>query len=616
MQPFCDPKLQNLKRLSLRANVLAYRLDFEDNGRSCLPHLHHLNLGMNPLFFDVAGYFPKNTPAAHSVLEQGIPVKYFWSLSNVRTVDVSGLYNQMYTFNYQFCKDCELDIESFFRQVPRIVQDVPDFPNFNVSSGFVKSQPTKNGTDLHGVQSLVTSLMVSPGTQVLLADTAINGLAWDLAVVKECPYIIYPVDTVVYINVSNNDVSMLDCPVLGIKSLKVLDASFCHLSSFNVDVLKRHYVPNIELLYVRGNNLNNTSDFPEAFSEAVHLRELDLSYNGLHSLPNNSFETLVNLEKLDLSNNVLTSVGLLLSKLTKLNILDLSSNMIPYLTAPFQKQLEAISRHNAKFRLLLDKNPFRCGCEAVQFLDWLKNTNVTIERLESVTCVNKKTLLLHVNTIKLAKDCVSSFFRYYVIIGTMGTFVLVVIATSITTYKKRWKIAWHIYTFKRKLCKNNYEILEETEVDRRYDAYVEYHRDDTIGLPWLKDTLIKFVEKQWGKKLFIFDRNSNACNSIIGETIYGIQQSKKIIFILTDTYLKKGYWEMVLYWAVRQGLNNIIMCCLGDMTIDKLPRSLAKVAIELQERYPAHYLEIPLQAACFSENDISNNLKLALEEPV
>ena len=71
---------------------------------------------------------------------------------------------------------------------------------------------------------------------------------------------------------------------------------------------------------------------------------------------------------------------------------------------------------------------------------------------------------------------------------------------------------------------------------------------------------------------------------------------------------------MVLYWAVRQGLNNVIMCCLGDMNIDKFPPSLAKVAIELQERYPTHYLEFPLQTTCtgVSESTMWSNLRLAL----
>ena len=132
----------------------------------------------------------------------------------------------------------------------------------------------------------------------------------------------------------------------------------------------------------------------------------------------------------------------------------------------------------------------------------------------------------------------------------------------------------------------------------------------------MKNTLLQFIEEEWGKKLFIFDRDSIAGNSIIGETIGSIQQSRKVIFVLTDTSLQNRHWEMVLYWAVRQGLNNVIMCCLGDMSIDKLPQSLTKVATKLQEKFPTHHLEFPLEAGCIcgNENNMWDGLKIALDE--
>ena len=77
-----------------------------------------------------------------------------------------------------FCSGDHLNTESYFEKVPKIVEDVPDFLNFNVSSGYVKSTPMKNGTDWHGVQSVMAFQYVSPGTQVLLAKNLTNSIQW------------------------------------------------------------------------------------------------------------------------------------------------------------------------------------------------------------------------------------------------------------------------------------------------------------------------------------------------------------------------------------------------------------------------------------------------------
>lgn len=71
---------------------------------------------------------------------------------------------------------------------------------------------------------------------------------------------------------------------------------------------------------------------------------------------------------------------------------------------------------------------------------------------------------------------------------------------------------------------------------------------------------------------------------------------------------------MVLYWALEQGLINIVVCCLENITIGNLPVPLAKVAIQLQEKYPTNYLEIcPGIWDRFAEMDMWNNLRIALD---
>ena len=571
---------------------------------------------MNSLLFSLAHYYPTNSSMAHKIYYLGYPVDYFWKLKNIRTVDISYLLSQLFILGDQFCRKCDSDTIEYFRPDPQSVANELNLPNLNVTSGHIKSSSMENGTDLHGIQSLVLAFEVSPGTQVFHADSADGSLPWDSSVVGECPYIVYPLDTFIYLHFSTDDISYINCPILGIKCLKVIDLCFTHPIYVHQDLIKQKYVPKIELVYIQINQLNNTEDFPEMFHQAVTLRDLDLSYNNIQLLPITSFQNLISLEKLNLLPNIMTSINLNLSLFTNFNVLDLSYNMLSYLDEPFQKQLEIVANNSLTFGLCLQGNPLSCRCESIQFLKWLQHTPVILENMNSMNCIKSNELWVKVDTQELENHCMVSYFIYYIIRGSLGTLVLVVILASVTTYRQCWKIAWHVYTYQRKFCTKNYQLLEEADEDKKYDTYVEYYRDDDLGLPWLKNTLLQFIEEELGKKLFIFDRDSIAGNSIIGETIGGIQQSRKVIFVLTDTYLKNQHWEMVLYWAVRQGLNNVIMCCPGDMSIDKLPQSLAKVATKLQEKYPTHYLEFPLEAGCIcgNENNMWDGLKIALDK--
>ena len=607
--PFCHSKFQKLKRLSVRGNLIFFSgLKLQYNGRSCLPNLSHINIGINTIA-SLVSYTGTDYGQGQYILTHGFPATYFWSLSNIRTVDASHLFDQGFSLDFAFCKAIEQDAEEYFRPVPKIIADVPDLDDFNVTSGYIRSKDSENRTNIPSFKGVVHTLLVSPGTQVFFADSVTPGQVIDPSVSGQCPFVIYPFDTIAYFNISHNAINMLRCPLIGVRSLRVLDASYCQITSFH----DQFECNNLELFYLKGNKLNNTNAFEKIF-KSTSLKELDLSSNSITTLPNKSFVNLMSLEKMDLSDNLLTEVNIKFSQTGKLRILDLSSNLLQNLKQPFLTHLELLSKQNPRFKVRLYGNPIACSCDSTYFLNWLKRTNVFIERLNEMKCINSTVLLTNVNTIKLSKSCDFSVFRYYVVIGSLTSFILVIITISLTAYKQRWKIAWHLYTLKRRLNGNKYEILSTTDDDRVYDAYVAYYRDDDLGLPWLKNELIEWVEEDWGKKLFIFDRDSIAGNSIIGETIAGIQRSKKVLFVLTDAYLKHGQWDMVLYWAVRQGLNNIIMCCLGETNLNALPKTLARVASDLQENYPTHYMEFRNDCFAKNQNAMWESLNHALKD--
>ncbi len=163
---------------------------------------------------------------------------------------------------------------------------------------------------------------------------------------------------------------------------------------------------------------------------------------------------------------------------------------------------------------------------------------------------------------------------------------------GILLYKYRWKLAWHAYTLKRTICHHQDPETEFELEDRQFDAFVAYATDDDIGRPWVVTKLLPHVEDHLGKRLHIFDRNATVGNSRIGEIVHGMKHSTKTIFVMTKEFFKYYEWEMVLYWAVRRGLESVILCCIDGFAIDQMPPGMAQVAIEVQERFPINYLEI------------------------
>ena len=197
------------------------KLNLDKNGQACLSHLHHLNLGQN-LLFNMVTYWTN----PEYVLNNGMPASNYWSLTNIRTLDVSDLYGQMYSVQNNFCKNHEQSVEEYFKKVPDIIERLPNLKNFDVwwdftkRSYFVKSDQIFNYTNLNPNNGLATAILVSPGTQVLFADSIYAGQTWDFSVLERCPYTVYPPDTVAYFNISRNNAQLLKCPTSGIGSLR------------------------------------------------------------------------------------------------------------------------------------------------------------------------------------------------------------------------------------------------------------------------------------------------------------------------------------------------------------------------------------------------------------
>ena len=152
-----------------------------------------------------------------------------------------------------------------------------------------------------------------------------------------------------------------------------------------------NYIPKFEILFdfyskiggIEYIDLSNNSIMhinTKAFSFLPYLRKVDLSANNLSYMPGETFMANQKLEELYLFNNTFKQLPITLN-MSNLVMLDLRFNRIQYLNQQSMRVVDAlhksrihrqkrISRNKERFHILLEGNPFRCDCEAFEFIQW------------------------------------------------------------------------------------------------------------------------------------------------------------------------------------------------------------------------------------------------------
>lgn len=133
---------------------------------------------------------------------------------------------------------------------------------------------------------------------------------------------------------------------LPLDSLKVLRLGYNQLHSLDEDLFE--HMPNLQELSLIGNTFKVIDKLSEIAIAGVHsLRSLDLSYMELNDIPEYLFNTPLELEYLNLTGNLLTSIPMALGYTSKLKWLSLDENPIENIQGehvfPELKMLEYLS---------------------------------------------------------------------------------------------------------------------------------------------------------------------------------------------------------------------------------------------------------------------------------
>ncbi|XP_058247596.1 toll-like receptor 8 [Hemibagrus wyckioides] len=435
----------------------------------------------------------------------------FTSLPNLKYLDLS--FNKIdLAYDYAFKELQELEVldlsyNPHYFIVPgvthnlKFLQNLPKLRVLNMSSNSIFTLTSKYMFS----NSLVELQFQDNQLARIWKDRKYVQLFWNLT-------------NLIHLDISNNDIHNIPTEVY--KYLPV---------TLKILRLNYNYLTNLEWTLMR------------TFTQ---LEELILSYNRLTQVSQNITQNIPSLRYLDLSHNRISQLAIpLLKGAVNLQMLDLSSNKLSTLDESTFSSEETSNLST----LWLHKNPYYCTCDILNFTLWLSKTNLKIPYLYSlVTCstpyaIKGRPLLAF--DFSECPDKKIAFLAYFFCT------VLILGLTFVTTLMHMfyWDFSYVFYYMKAKF--KGYKHLSSG--DNVYDAFVTYDTKDPQVSEWVLNHLRVQLEEEGDRFLPVCleERDWLPGCPILDSLTQSIRQSRKTIFVLTQSYVNSGSFKMAIYLA-------------------------------------------------------------------
>nr|UHH89784.1 TLR1B [Pygoscelis antarcticus] len=339
---------------------------------------------------------------------------------------------------------------------------------------------------------------------------------------------------------------------------------------------------------------------------AESLTELDLSSN---QLTDSVFECLpVNIKKLNLQNNQITSVTKGMAELKSLQELNLASNRLAdlpgcsgFMSLEFLNiEMNLILTPSADFfqscpsvkELQAGYNPFKCSCELQDFIRLKRQSGGKLLHWpEAYVCEYPEDLrgtqLKDFHLTELACNT-----TLLLVTALLLTLVLVAVVAFLCIYLDvPWyvQMTWQWTQTKRRAWHNH---PEEQETVLQFHAFISYSERDSL---WVKNELIPNLEKGEGcVQLCQHERNFIPGKSIVENIINCIEKSYKSIFVLSPNFVQSEWCHYELYFAhhklFSENSNSLILILLEPIPQYVVPARYHKLKALMAKRT---YLEWP-----------------------
>ncbi|XP_052070610.1 toll-like receptor 4 isoform X1 [Mytilus californianus] len=281
------------------------------------------------------------------------------------------------------------------------------------------------------------------------------------------------------------------------------------------------------------------------FNLVPSVTKLDISYNHLWFVPNDAFNSNKNLCILNMGYNLFSEIPIAVMTLSKLSHLTLVHNSLQTINSTFRDWFDMQNKRlKTKLRLNLVGNVFKCTCENSDFILWLFHTKIIFDsktitfKCSLVNGTITNTRRVYEEFHQLFSDCKSEIWLRVGVCLLVGFIAFTLPIAILVNF--RWRIAYCIYrTFKM-------VVEKDMKSKFRYDIYLSC-ADDCLG--WVKNTLIQKLENSWKMSVCIEDRDILAGNIRADAILQSIQESRNIIFIISEAFRDKIWGEFEIHRA-------------------------------------------------------------------
>jgi Leucine-rich repeat (LRR) protein len=363
-------------------------------------------------------------------------------------------------------------------------------------------------------------------------------------------------------------------PVHGVEDIEELDLTqnFC----YNISTEFLLFFSNVKTLKFGNNNLAKSLSLDNngsTFRNQASLELLDLSNNGIESLPKQIFKNALNMTHLLLNGNRLHKWDVKITHMQNLTFLDLSDNRLTSFSSTDMAQLEKLF-YNSNLTVDLTNNRFSCTCENIAALKWLVAFGSHFTAFKNYTCL-EDTLYSHdlQKSVEILTEKCKSYLLYYVV-GCIGCTLIVTISICYSIYRNRWRIRYLRYIANKKF-RGYHRLQSHPSGEYEFDAYVSYSVND---LSFVKNEMVQNLEEQSDIKLAIMHRDMAPCGDHACNIMDFISRSKRTICVVSKSFLESDWQDYELNMArmegieARKSMKFVFLILMSDVCQSKYPR--------------------------------------------
>ncbi|XP_078415476.1 toll-like receptor 8 [Cetorhinus maximus] len=326
-------------------------------------------------------------------------------------------------------------------------------------------------------------------------------------------------------------------------NLKYLDLSYNKLQLIPHDIYE-NLPSNLSYLSLSNNYLNMVNW--DKLQLLKNLLTLDLSNNKLTIAPDRLYNSTKSLQKLLLRRNRISQIPIsFFTSANRIKYLDLSYNKIKTLNQTVFPASESLSLEV----LLLNGNPFYCTCELGPFLAWINTCDLDIPQLATdVTCESpedrrgQSIILLDQHTCTM-DDIAASLSL------TSAIIIFCTIFIAMAHHLFYWDV-WYLYRFCNSRLKGyQYHTLKVQSCS--YDAFIAYDTSNLAVTDWVVNELLVHLEDKGERQfcLCLEERDWELGMAVVDNLSQSIHKSKKTVFVLTRSYVKRGTFKTAFHMA-------------------------------------------------------------------